>query len=63
VGSLLDVEWIAVYASAMTSDVVQAKLFANPELDVHAYLDRVSGLVKRRLARAVDGAGYRFPRG
>jgi hypothetical protein len=61
VGTLFDLEWIAIYASALTSDTVAAKQFANREFERSAYLSRAIGKLRRRLARATDAAGYRFP--
>jgi hypothetical protein len=62
VGLLFDLEWVAIYATALTSEAVAAKEFANREFDRHAHLTRATGLVKRRLARAAEGVGYRFSR-
>jgi hypothetical protein len=61
VGALYDLEWIAIYASALTSEVVAVKQFANREFDRPAYLAGAIAKLRRRLARATDGAGYRFP--
>jgi Ser/Thr protein kinase RdoA (MazF antagonist) len=60
-GELMDLEWIAIYAAALTSDVVAAKQFANPNFDRHAYLDGATARLKRRLIRATEGDHYRFP--
>jgi hypothetical protein len=62
IGMLLDLEWVAIYASALTSDVVRTKEFADPALDRHAYLESAITRLKRRLARASTGVGYQFPR-
>jgi hypothetical protein len=60
VGRLLDVEWIAVYASAITAPVVEAKRFADPNFELQAYLEAAIARLRRRLGRATEGAGYRF---
>ena len=60
VGALLDLEWVAIYASAMTPEVVAFKEFANPEFDLHAYLTGAANRARQRLERAEDGRGYRF---
>jgi hypothetical protein len=63
VGALYDLEWIAIYASALTNEAVAAKQFANREFDRPAYLERAIVKLRQRLARAMDGVGYRFPAG
>lgn len=60
VGALLDVEWVAIYASAMTPEVVAGKQFAHAEFDRHTYLTHAMDLVRRRLQRATQSHGYRF---
>jgi Ser/Thr protein kinase RdoA (MazF antagonist) len=61
VGALCDLEWIAIYASALTAEVVAAKQFADSDFERPMYLARVIAKLKRRLARATEGSGYRFP--
>jgi aminoglycoside phosphotransferase (APT) family kinase protein len=61
VGGLLDLEWVATYATALTAETVRAKRFATATFDVHAYLARTIDTLKARLGRAVGGGGYRFP--
>src|SRR5207248_347630 len=56
IGRLFDMEWVAIYASALTSEVVKTKEFANPALDRHAYLESAIARLKRRLARASEGS-------
>jgi hypothetical protein len=58
VGLLCDIEWIAIYASALTATTVAIKQFNNPDLDVHAYLTSAIARLKRRVARAANGTGY-----
>jgi Phosphotransferase enzyme family len=61
VGALYDLEWIAIYASALTSEAVAAKQFASRDFDRPKYLAAAIAKLRRRLARARDGTGYRFP--
>jgi hypothetical protein len=63
VGALYDLEWIAIYASALTPDAVAAKQFANRDFNRATYLSGAITKLRRRLARAREGAGYRFPSG
>jgi hypothetical protein len=63
VGLLHDVEWIAIYATALTAEAVAAKQFASRAFDQHAYLAGAIAELQRRLARATDSAGYRFQAG
>jgi hypothetical protein len=63
VGMLFDAEWAAVFASAMAPDVVEAKRFATPGLDLAGHLRGCMAGVRDRLARAERGGGYRFPQG
>ena len=60
VGVLYDVEWIAIYASALTGEAIAAKQFASREFDRPTYLAGAIAALKRRLARATEGGGYRF---
>jgi hypothetical protein len=62
VGLLYDLEWIAIYSSALTSEAVAAKQFATREFDRPAYLAGAIAKLRRRLARAARGNGYPFPR-
>jgi hypothetical protein len=61
VGHLLDVEWVAVYASALTAENMANKQSAVAGFDLHGYVGHVLGLITRRLARATAGSGYPFP--
>jgi len=61
VGRLLDVEWVAVYASALTADNIANKQSAVAGFDLEGYVGRVLGMIERRLARATAGTGYAFP--
>jgi len=63
VGMLYDVEWIAIYATALTAEAVAAKRFASRAFDQHAYLAGAIAKLQRRLARATEGAGYQFQAG
>jgi hypothetical protein len=60
IGVLLDVEWTATYASALTEDALAAKRFADAEFDLTAHIARVTDKLKARLARAKEGIGYRL---
>jgi aminoglycoside phosphotransferase (APT) family kinase protein len=62
VGRLLDVEWVAVYASALTAENIANKQSALANFDLHVYVTNVLGMLERRLARAAQGLGYAFPR-
>ena len=62
VGTLLDVEWVAIYASALIPEIVAAKEFADSGFERHAYLQGAIGRLRRRLARVKEGVGYRFAR-
>ena len=61
VGVLYDLEWVAIYASALTGEAVAAKQFASRDFDRPSYLAQAIAKLKHRLARATGGAGYRFP--
>src|SRR6266446_5773343 len=61
VGRLLDVEWVAVYASAVTAENMANKQSAVAGFDLQGYVGHVLGLIERRLARATAGTGYPFP--
>jgi Ser/Thr protein kinase RdoA (MazF antagonist) len=61
VGVLLDLEWVAIYASALTPEAVSAKQYAAvTNFDRHTYLMNAIGRLKLRLVRATHGFGYRF---
>jgi hypothetical protein len=60
VGALYDLEWIAIYASALTGEAVATKQFASREFDRPSYLAETIAKLQRRLARATEGGGYRF---
>jgi hypothetical protein len=60
VGVLYDLEWVAIYASALTGDAVATKQFASRDFDRPSYLAEAVARLKRRLARATEGAAYRF---
>lgn len=61
-GTLLDIEWVATVASALTPEALAARRFAVADFDESAFVAGVGEMVRRRLARASNGAGYRFPR-
>jgi Ser/Thr protein kinase RdoA (MazF antagonist) len=63
VGALYDLEWIAIYASALTGEAVAAKEFASREFDRPTYLAGPSAMLKRRLVRPTERPGYRFRAG
>jgi hypothetical protein len=60
VGLLLDVEWVAIYASGLTAEAIAAKQFAMADFDRDAYVASALAKLQRRLLRASDGHGYRF---
>jgi hypothetical protein len=60
VGVLYGLEWVAIYASALTEEAVAAKQFASREFDRPTYLAGAVAKLKRRLVRAAEGGGYRF---
>jgi Ser/Thr protein kinase RdoA (MazF antagonist) len=61
VGRLMDLEWVAVYASALSTNNVANKRSAVPGFSLATYIAQVIDKLERRLARAADGRGYRFP--
>jgi Ser/Thr protein kinase RdoA (MazF antagonist) len=61
VGVLYGLEWVAIYASALTEEAVAAKQFASRDFDRPTYLAQAIAKLKGRLARAREGAGHRFP--
>ena len=61
VGRLADVEWVTVYAEAMTPAAIVPKRFGLAGFDVPAHLTACSTRLRERLARAERGDGYRFP--
>lgn len=61
VGRLLDVEWIAAYASALTPERIAAQRFATGETDPRPMLSQALARLKARLVRARSGVSYRFP--
>jgi Ser/Thr protein kinase RdoA (MazF antagonist) len=63
VGRLLDLEWVAIYASALTGEAVATKEFASPDFERSSYLANAIVRLKRRLTRATEGGGYPFPTG
>jgi Phosphotransferase enzyme family len=64
VGALCDLEWIAIYASALTGEAVAAKQFAlGHDFERPTYLAGTIAKLKGRLARATEGRGYRFRAG
>jgi hypothetical protein len=63
VGALCDIEWIAIYATALTAEAVASKQFANREFNRAVYLAEAIDQLRRRLTRATLGGGYRFPAG
>jgi aminoglycoside phosphotransferase (APT) family kinase protein len=62
VGRLLDVEWVAIYASALSGENIANKRAAVQGFSRQAYVDEVLQKLQRRLARAEAGQGYPFPR-
>jgi aminoglycoside phosphotransferase (APT) family kinase protein len=62
VGHVLDVEWVAVYASALTAENMANKQSAVAGFDLQGYVGHVLPLIARRLARATAGTDYPFPR-
>ena len=61
VGRLADVEWVTVYAEAMTPAAIAPKRFGIAGFDVPAHLAACVTRLRERLARAERGDGYRFP--
>lgn len=61
VGVLYDIEWLAVYASALTPESIAIVEFAVDNFDAEAHRAEVLARVEARLARARAGTGYRFP--
>jgi Ser/Thr protein kinase RdoA (MazF antagonist) len=57
--TLVELEWIAIYASAMSDEAIAGKRFADPDLDVDAYLAGARRMIDVRLARARSGASRR----
>jgi Phosphotransferase enzyme family len=62
VGRWLDLAWVAVYASALSPENIANKAAAVRGFARQAYVAEVVGRLERRLARAAEGRGYRFPR-
>jgi Ser/Thr protein kinase RdoA (MazF antagonist) len=60
-GLLLDAEWVATYATALTDEAVAPRRLAVPDFDLHEHLMAVIARLRARLKRAVDGPGYRVP--
>jgi hypothetical protein len=60
VGLLLDLEWVAIYTSALSAEAVAAKQFAMRDLDRDTYVQGVLDKLRRRLSRAEQMLGYRF---
>jgi Ser/Thr protein kinase RdoA (MazF antagonist) len=61
VGRLMDLEWVAVYASALSAETIANKQSAVHDFSREAYIAGVLDKLERRLARAVRGGGYSFP--
>lgn len=61
VGRLMDLEWVAVYASALSAENIANKQSAIQGFSTPAYVAGVIDKLERRLSRAVQGGGYRFP--
>jgi Ser/Thr protein kinase RdoA (MazF antagonist) len=61
VGRLMDLEWVAVYASALSADNIANKQSAMQGFSRAAHIAGVIDKLERRLARAVRADGYRFP--
>ena len=62
VGRLMDLEWVAVYASALSADNVANKQSAIQGFSKAEYVAGVIDKLERRLVRAAQAEGYRFPR-
>lgn len=61
VGVLLDLEWVAIYASALTPEAPSTKQYAAvTNFDRHSYLMNAIDRLKLRLVGATHGLGYRF---
>jgi len=61
-GRLLDIEWVATYASALAPEVLEARRFAVAGFDAEVCVAGVAEQLRARLKRAARGRGYRFPR-
>ena len=61
VGLLLDIEWVVMYATALTAEATAARRYATGESDPHHTLVELIARLKERPARAMAGTGYRFP--
>lgn len=62
VGALLDADWAAVYAAAITPEAMEPKRFATPDFDPAAHVAFCLDRLRERLERAERG-GRRFPPG
>jgi Ser/Thr protein kinase RdoA (MazF antagonist) len=60
IGWLCDVEWVAIYATALTAEAVAAKQLADPDFDPQRHRREVLAKLKRRITRADARTGYRF---
>jgi aminoglycoside phosphotransferase (APT) family kinase protein len=60
VGALAEIEWVAIYARALTAETIAAKQFAVPDFDLDGYIGTVLGKIRARLARAAGGVTYRL---
>jgi len=61
VGRVLDIEWVAVFASALSSEVIANKRSAVVDFSEDAYIANVFNRIDHRLTRARGGTGYPFP--
>jgi hypothetical protein len=60
--ALLDIEWAATIAGGLAPEALATRRFAVADFDQDAFVASIGELRRRRLVRASDGPGYRFPR-
>ena len=51
IGRLLDLEWVAIYTSALSEEAIATKQFAMRDFDRDAYVNGVRDKLQRRLPR------------
>jgi Ser/Thr protein kinase RdoA (MazF antagonist) len=61
VGRILDVEWVAVYTSALSPDAIANKRSAVADFNADTHIANALARIEQRLARATAGRGYPFP--
>jgi Ser/Thr protein kinase RdoA (MazF antagonist) len=61
VGRMLDLEWVAMYASALSDGNIVNKRSAVADFSQDAHVGSVLAKMDQRLTRAIDGHGYHFP--